>query len=64
MPARATRLVDAPIVHPNMDARMGANIAGPSIIAMPDWAETRLGRYHLYFAAHKATIFDSPSPML
>jgi hypothetical protein len=53
MPARATRLVDAPIVHPNMDARMGANIAGPSIIAMPDWAETRLGRYHLYFAAHK-----------
>jgi hypothetical protein len=55
MLVRATRLSDMPIIQPGMDARMGHNINGPSIVAMPDWAEARLGRYHLYFAAHKGT---------
>ncbi|PZQ57246.1 MAG: hypothetical protein DI570_20210 [Phenylobacterium zucineum] len=36
-----------------MDARMGANIEGPSLIRTPDWLPGRLGRYYLYFADHK-----------
>lgn len=47
------RLVDRPIVTPGMDARMGANIEGPSLIRAPDWLPGRLGRYYLYFADHK-----------
>jgi hypothetical protein len=50
----ATRIGDSPIIHPHMDDRMGDNINGPAIIAMPDWAPG-LGRYHLYFSDHKGT---------
>jgi len=50
---RATRLMDEPIIRPHMDARMGDNINGPALVRMPDWAEARLGRYHLYFSDHK-----------
>lgn len=53
MPLVATRLLDQPIIRPNMDRRMGGNINGPALIRMPDWAERRLGRYHLYFSDHK-----------
>jgi len=49
----ARRLSDQPIIRPGMDARMGGNINGPSIIKMPSWAASPLGRYHLYFADHK-----------
>ncbi len=55
MAVRATRLGRGPIIRPHMDARMGANINGPAIVATPDWAHERLGRYHLYFSAHKGT---------
>ncbi|MBX3484030.1 hypothetical protein [Phenylobacterium sp.] len=47
------RLVDGPIVAPGMDARMGSNIEGPSLIAAPKWLPDRLGAYYLYFADHK-----------
>lgn len=47
------RLVDRPIIAPGMDARMGANVEGPSLIAAPEWLPNRLGRYYLYFADHK-----------
>lgn len=47
------RLIDAPIISPGMDARMGANVEGPSLIRTPDWLPRRLGRYYLYFADHK-----------
>ena len=30
-----------------------ANINGPSVVRMPDWAAGRRGRYHLYFGHHK-----------
>jgi len=42
-----------PIIQPGMDARMGANVQGPSMIRVPDWLPGRLGRYYLYFADHK-----------
>ena len=50
---RVERLVDTPIIHPEMDGRMGSNIAGPSLIRVPDWIENPLGRYYLYFSDHR-----------
>ena len=52
---RIERLLDRPIIRPDMDASMGSNIAGPSLIRVPDWAEGALGRYYLYFADHRGT---------
>src|SRR4051812_7574045 len=46
------RFPENPIIRPNMDARMGDNINGPSLIRIPDWIEQPLGRYYLYFAHH------------
>ena len=46
------RLGDGPIIRPHMDARMGDNINGPSLIRAPSWLERPLGRYYLYFAHH------------
>jgi hypothetical protein len=50
-----TRLGDASIITPEMDTRMGGNIQGPSLIKVPDWVETPLGNYYLYFADHRGT---------
>ena len=52
---RIERLGDGPIIRPDMDASMGGNIAGPSLIRVPDWVENPLGRYYLYFADHRGT---------
>src|SRR5215213_811091 len=49
---KVTRFPENPIIRPNMDARMGDNINGPSLIRVPDWIERPLGRYYLYFAHH------------
>jgi len=43
-----------------------ANIAGPSVIRVPDWVENPLGQYYLYFAHHKGSYIrmayaDSPA---
>src|SRR5687767_15557512 len=46
------RFPENPIIRPNMDARMGDNINGPSLIRVPDWVERPLGRYYLYFGHH------------
>ncbi|MEM9684384.1 MAG: hypothetical protein AAF942_14025 [Pseudomonadota bacterium] len=46
------RLGDGPIIRPDMDARMGDNINGPSLIRAPDWLPDPLGRYYLYFGHH------------
>jgi len=50
---RTQRLPGNPIIKPHMDARMGDNINGPSLIKAPDWVEEPLGRYYLYFAHHQ-----------
>ena len=52
---RVARLSAEPIIRPHMDARMGSNINGPSLIRAPDWIEEPLGRYYLYFADHKGS---------
>jgi len=46
------RLAGNPIIRPHMDERMGANINGPSLLRVPDWVESPLGKYYLYFAHH------------
>lgn len=50
-----TRLANGPIIVPDMDATMGSNIQGPSLIRVPDWVENPLGKYYLYFADHRGT---------
>ena len=34
---RVARLGHGPIIRPHMDARMGDNVNGPSLIRAPDW---------------------------
>ncbi len=48
-----TRLLDEPIIGPELHSSIGINIQGPSLIRAPDWLPNRLGRYYLYFADHK-----------
>jgi hypothetical protein len=50
---RVERLLDAPIITPELDPSVGVNIQGPSLIRVPDWVDAPLGRYYLYFADHK-----------
>ena len=50
---RVERLLDRPIISPDLDESIGANIQGPSLIRVPDWVPERLGKYYLYFADHK-----------
>lgn len=38
-----------------MDATIGKNINGPSLIKVPDWIKKPLGKYYLYFAHHQGT---------
>ena len=51
----ARRLGNRPIIHADMDERMGRNINGPSLINAPEWLPSPLGQYLLYFADHKGT---------
>jgi hypothetical protein len=50
---RAVRLLDRPIITPDLHPSIGRNIQGPSAICVPDWIAPRLGNYYLYFADHK-----------
>ena len=47
------RLLDQPIITPDLHPSIGVNIQGPSLIRVPDWIERPLGTYYLYFADHK-----------
>ena len=48
-----TRLLDEPIIGPELHPSLGVNIQGPSLIQTPEWLPNRMGRYYLYFADHK-----------
>jgi hypothetical protein len=52
---RAVRLLDQPIITPDLHPSIGRNIQGPSAIRVPDWIAPRLGDYYLYFADHKGS---------
>jgi len=49
------RLLDFPIINPQLHPSIGENIQGPSLIRTPDWIEAPLGKYYLYFADHKGS---------
>ena len=42
---RVSRLLDGPIISPEMHPSIGVNIQDPSLIRVPDWVEGRLGAY-------------------
>jgi hypothetical protein len=48
------RFTTNPIIYPEMDASIGSNINGPSLIRVPDWIDNpgAPGRDYLYFAHH------------
>lgn len=50
---RVVRLLDSPIITPQLHPSIGENIQGPSLIRVPEWVEAPLGKYYLYFADHK-----------
>lgn len=50
---RVERLLNAPIITPELHPSIGENIQGPSLIRVPEWVENPLGAYYLYFADHK-----------
>ena len=50
----ALRLKVNPIITPGMlPSGDGDNINGPSMIKVPDWIQSPLGKYYLYFAHHQ-----------
>ena len=50
---RITRLLDHPLISPDIHPSIGENIQGPSLIKVPDWVPNKMGEYYLYFADHK-----------
>jgi hypothetical protein len=52
---RTDRLIDRPIISPDLHPTIGVNIQGPSMIRVPDWIGNRLAQYYLYFADHKGS---------
>lgn len=48
-----TRSPHNPIITPESDPTILGNINGPSLIRVPDWVDSPLGRYYLYFAHHQ-----------
>lgn len=49
------RLANGSIIVPSMNARMGSNNQGPSLIRVPNWIDNPLGKYYLYFCDHRGT---------
>ena len=39
-PVRAERLLEKPIITPQLHPSIGANIQGPSLVRVPDWVKT------------------------
>jgi len=50
---KVVRIGNGPIISPSTSPSIGKNIQGPSLIKVPDWIDTPLGEYYLYFADHK-----------
>ncbi len=50
---RIKRFLDGPIISSKTHSSVGPNITGSSLIQVPSWIETPLGKYYLYFADHK-----------
>ena len=46
------RLPQNPLITTTMSPSLGDNINGPSVIRVPAWVKSPLGRYYMYFAHH------------
>jgi hypothetical protein len=42
-----------PLVTPESSTSLGHNLNGPSVIRVPPWVKSPLGKYYLYFAHHQ-----------
>jgi len=47
MKLQIERFPACPIITPEMDASLGDNINGPSVIKVPSWVANPLGAYYL-----------------
>tara|TARA_B110000014_G_scaffold260661_1_gene250843 strand:- start:2421 stop:3470 length:1050 start_codon:yes stop_codon:yes gene_type:complete len=50
---KVQRFEDGPIIPPLLSKEIGTNVQGPSLIKIPGWVKSPLGKYYLYFADHK-----------
>ena len=50
---KVNRIGDGPIIYPELNETIGHNIQGPSVIRVPSWLKSPLGKYYMYFADHK-----------
>ena len=50
-----TRLLDRPLIGPDIHPSIGINIQGPTLVKVPEWTPGKLGNYYLYFADHKGS---------
>jgi hypothetical protein len=52
-PMKIKRLEGNPIIPMSLHESLGDNVNGPSLIRVPSWVESPLGKYYLYFAHHR-----------
>jgi hypothetical protein len=50
---KVIRIGNGPIISPSTHPSIEKNIQGPSLIKVPKWIKSPLGKYYLYFADHK-----------
>ena len=51
-PIVAARASQNPLITVKSSPSLGDNVNGPSVIRVPPWVKTPLGRYYMYFAHH------------
>lgn len=51
----AQRHPSNPLLTKDSSSAIGTNINGPSVIRVPAWMKSPLGKYYMYFAHHKGT---------
>ena len=49
---KAMRFAGNPLFDSKSDPRLGGNVNGPSVIAVPAWLPDPMGKFYLYFAHH------------
>lgn len=50
---RAERFANNPLITPASSSTLGDNINGPSVIRVPSWLPSPLGKFYMYFAHHR-----------
>jgi len=47
------RVVDKPLISNDSNPELDGNINGPTVIKIPEWVDSPLGKYYMYFANHQ-----------